>query len=239
MSSSSISCREVWSCAMQCVNIHWQELATLDTATDTVAAGSLVSWFDLWLQELEMLQQDSSVEWFTEPPNTPREHEDLERVRREVPNLTLMTDSDLIWTWHQMWTADIFIMSKSGYSFVPAVVNTGGMIIHAPAAGIRKCKIACAPSHWFEAGDEYGALSHDIKAEIRARMATGAASGAAAGSSPAFTGSAGMLPVPVAAGSTVSSSSLLQPRFGPPIPEGARSPFWGSYRALDLRPQPT
>lgn len=192
----------------------------------------------LWLQELDALQQDSSVEWFTEPPNTPREHEDLARVRREVPNLTLMTDSDLLWTWHQMWTADIFVMSKSGYSFVPAVVNTRGMIIHAPAAGIRKCKIACAPSHWLEAADESGSLSPDIKAEIRGRVLSAVGPGAAAGSSHAFSGSVGMLPAPIAAGSALGSSSLLQPRFGPTVREASNWSGSSSSSSASFYPKP-
>ena len=69
------------------------------------------------MQLLAQKGVDFSVEWFTEPAGSLQEAEELARVRSEVPNLTLLTDSDLLWTWHQMWSADIFIMSKSGYSF--------------------------------------------------------------------------------------------------------------------------
>ncbi|KAF8058936.1 CPK9 [Scenedesmus sp. PABB004] len=125
------------------------------------------------IKELEGLGQDYSVEWFTEPATSVREHEELALIRREVPNLTLLFDSDLLWTWHQMWTADIFIMSKSGYSFVPAVVNANALIIHAPASGIKKCKIACSPSHWFDAENEAGDLGEELVNELQRRAGHG------------------------------------------------------------------
>ncbi|WIA19513.1 hypothetical protein OEZ85_004124 [Tetradesmus obliquus] len=121
-------------------------------------------------QVLQQLQVDFTVEWFTEPSTNEKEHEDMQRVRQEIPNLTLLFDSDLLWTWQQMWSADAFIMSKSGYSFVPAVVNTKGIVIHAPALGIRKCKIACSPSHWFEPADESGALPEELVAAVRQKV---------------------------------------------------------------------
>lgn len=125
------------------------------------------------MQVLDSMNQDYSVEWFTEPSSNPKEHEDMMMVRREVPNLTLLFDSDLLWTWHQMWTADIFIMSKSGYSFVPAIVNSDAIIIHAPASGIKKCKIACSPSHWFDAQDEAGNITDEIVNEVKRRAGSG------------------------------------------------------------------
>lgn len=122
------------------------------------------------MQLLAQKGVDFSVEWFTEPAGSLQEAEELARVRSEVPNLTLLTDSDLLWTWHQMWSADIFIMSKSGYSFVPAVINARGLIVHAPPLGIRKCKIACSPSHWHEPLDQMGALGPNLEAVILDRV---------------------------------------------------------------------
>jgi hypothetical protein len=122
------------------------------------------------LQVLQQLNVDYTVEWFTENSTNAKEHEDMQRVRQEIPNLTLMLDSDLLWTWQQMWSADAFVMSKSGYSFVPAVVNTKGIVIHAPALGIKKCKIACSPSHWFEPVDGAGALPEGVGSALRQKV---------------------------------------------------------------------
>lgn len=121
------------------------------------------------MQVLDSVNQDYHVEWFTEPPSNTKERDDMRRIRSEIPHSTIMYDSDLLWTWQQMWTSDIFIMSKSGYSFVPAIVNVDAIIIHAPALGIRKCKIACSPSHWLEAQDEAGNLPPELVAEVLRR----------------------------------------------------------------------
>jgi hypothetical protein len=124
-------------------------------------------------QVLQQLKVDYTVEWFTENSTNAKEHADMQRVRQEIPNLTLLFDSDLLWTWQQMWSADVFVMSKSGYSFVPAVVNTKGIVIHAPAMGIRKCKIACSPSHWFEPVDGSGALPEGVVSAVQQKVGDG------------------------------------------------------------------
>lgn len=91
--------------------------------------------------------------------------EDLRQIRSDVPNVSVFLDSDLLWNWHQMADADVFVMSVSGYSFVPAVVNAQGLLIHAR----RKPRQWYHPSNWLEPADDNGTLSEPIVREIHRR----------------------------------------------------------------------
>lgn len=122
------------------------------------------------LQMLDTLHRDYTVEWFTEHSTTPEGREDMARVRREVPNLSVHLDTDLLWNWHQMASADVFIMSLSAYSYVPAVVNAKGLIIQPKA--LQRCRQGpggCHPRNWLEPADEKGALGKKIAAEVHRR----------------------------------------------------------------------
>lgn len=124
----------------------------------------------LLLQILDSLHHDYTVEWFTEPSTTPEGREDMARVRREVPNLAVHLDTDLLWNWHQMASADIFIMSLSAYSYVPAVVNAQGLVIRAtPSKRCRGGPGGCHPSNWLEPADNVGVLSDEIIEEVHRR----------------------------------------------------------------------
>ncbi|WIA28209.1 hypothetical protein OEZ86_010770 [Tetradesmus obliquus] len=128
------------------------------------------------IQVCDFLGLDYTVEWFTEAGSTAADHEDLLRVRREIPNLTVLLNSDILWNWHQMASADVFVMSKSAYSMVPAVVNPNALIIRAPPATI--CKVSCQPSSWLLTEDFEGNLSQEALYYVRRRLSGGAAAAA-------------------------------------------------------------
>lgn len=119
-------------------------------------------------QVLTRLGLDYTVEWFTELGTTAADHEDLQRIRRDVPNLAVQINTDLLWNWHQMATADVFVMSKSAYSMVPAVVNPNAVIIRAPAA--MPCAKQCTPSHWLITEDFEGSLSQEALYYVRRQL---------------------------------------------------------------------
>jgi hypothetical protein len=111
---------------------------------------------------------DYTVEWFTEAGSTAAEHEDLQRVRREIPNLSVLLSTDILWNWHQMASADVFVMSKSAYSMVPAVVNPNALIIRAPPATV--CKVSCQPSSWLLTEDFEGNLSKEALYFVKRKL---------------------------------------------------------------------
>ena len=45
---------------------------------------------------------------------------------------TLQLDTDVRMVWHSIMTADVFIMSKSAFSMVPALFNTRGRVVYTP-----------------------------------------------------------------------------------------------------------
>lgn len=47
-------------------------------------------------------------------------------------NYTLRLDTDLLEAWHAMMTADYVVLSKSSFSFVPALLNRNATIIYTP-----------------------------------------------------------------------------------------------------------
>jgi hypothetical protein len=80
-----------------------------------------------------------------------------------VADLTLLLDSDNAWTWRQMATADVFVMSASQYSYVPGVLNTQGLVL-APYNSL------VWPRHWFKAADAVGGLTAAFVAELDRRL---------------------------------------------------------------------
>jgi hypothetical protein len=93
-----------------------------------------------------------------------------------VADLTLLLDSDNAWTWHQMATADVFVMSASQYSYVPGVLNTQGLVLAPYNSSIW-------PRHWLKAADALGGLTEAFVAELDRRLgprldsSTGSSSG--------------------------------------------------------------
>ena len=81
------------------------------------------------LQILDSFNHDYTVEWFTETSGTQEGEAELIQIRQEVPNLSLRLDTDLLWNWHQMAAADVLVMSLSGYTDVPEIVNKDGILI--------------------------------------------------------------------------------------------------------------
>jgi hypothetical protein len=80
-----------------------------------------------------------------------------------VADLTLLLDTDNAWTWRQMATADVFVMSASQFSYVPGVLNTQGLVL-APYNSIFWLR------HWFKAADAAGVLPEAFVAELDRRL---------------------------------------------------------------------
>lgn len=120
--------------------------------------------------ELEAAGAGYTVEWFTEPPTSPEEAADLARLRRSVPAITLLTDSDVLWNWGQLATADVLVMSKSAYSLVPALLNTQGLVLRPPLSTPCTRHDGCTPSGWHLAADTSGTLAPLTLTELRRRL---------------------------------------------------------------------
>lgn len=119
-------------------------------------------------QVLDAAHLDYTVEWYTEASATPDQHEDVATVRKTIPNLTMIFDSDIIWTWENMASADVLVMSLSAFSIVPAIVNSKGLIIRAPPSPIP-CAANTASSQWLEPQHD-GSLTPDIIAQLSSRL---------------------------------------------------------------------
>jgi hypothetical protein len=117
------------------------------------------------------------VEVFIEAPSNQEGQQELDLLRASIPNAVLLVDTDMLWTWQMMATADILVMSNSMFSLSAALMNPNALTMHVPynhysqRVGMFKMK------HWIAPLDENGTLPDAAADAIRQR--TGAARGAA------------------------------------------------------------
>ncbi|KAF6255837.1 hypothetical protein COO60DRAFT_167155 [Scenedesmus sp. NREL 46B-D3] len=124
---------------------------------------------------LEQAGCNYSVEVFIEAPANQEGAEELQLLRTAIPNAVLLVDTDMLWTWQMMATADVLVMSNSMFSLSAALLNPNALTIHVPynhysqRVGMFKMK------HWVSPLDENGTLPDAAGDAIRQRTG-GAAS---------------------------------------------------------------
>ena len=100
------------------------------------------------------------VHIFTEAPNEPTI--DTFPQFGNFPHTYIMGNTDPIWTVGQFALADVFIMSRSGFSYLGAVLNVNGSIIFPPAFWHQPMP------HWLKMRD--GFLMEDDKLAIQNKV---------------------------------------------------------------------
>lgn len=120
-------------------------------------------------QVLEPMGCDYSVEVYIESPSTPESVAELSLLRSSIPNAVLLVDTDMLWSWQMMATADIVVMSNSMFSLSAALMNPNALTIHVPynhyvnRVGMFKMR------HWFSPLNENGTLPSQAIDELRKR----------------------------------------------------------------------
>uniref|UniRef100_A0A383W8L3 Uncharacterized protein n=1 Tax=Tetradesmus obliquus TaxID=3088 RepID=A0A383W8L3_TETOB len=125
---------------------------------------------------LEQAGCDYSVEVFIEAPSNAEGEAELALLRSSIPNALLLVDTDMLWTWQMMATADILVMSNSMFSLSAALMNPNALTIHVPYSHYSQRVGMFKMGHWLAPLDENGTLPGTAADAIRQR--TGAAAGA-------------------------------------------------------------
>lgn len=128
------------------------------------------------MQALEQAGCDYSVEVFIEAPSNAEGEAELALLRSSIPNALLLVDTDMLWTWQMMATADILVMSNSMFSLSAALMNPNALTIHVPYSHYSQRVGMFKMGHWLAPLDENGTLPGTAADAIRQR--TGVAAGA-------------------------------------------------------------
>ncbi|KAF8058943.1 WIN1 [Scenedesmus sp. PABB004] len=123
---------------------------------------------------------DYSVEVYTEAPTTVAGKEELDALVAAIPNAVLQASTDMVWSWQQMATCDVLVMSNSAFSISAALLNPNAFSVFFPGAQVHQSRIELR--HWHTPLDRNGTLSPNSLEVLRRRTApdaTRAAAGAA------------------------------------------------------------
>ncbi|KAF8073262.1 ABCG35 [Scenedesmus sp. PABB004] len=100
---------------------------------------------------LEPLGCDYAMEVYIESPRTPEGEAEIVQLQQEVPNAVMLIDTDMLWSWQMMATADVVVMSNSMFSLSAALLNPNAFSIHVPYKHyinrLRRELISLPPGH--------------------------------------------------------------------------------------------
>lgn len=121
---------------------------------------------------LEPLSRDVLIELYTERPTSADRRRELAALRRAFPAiLTLLVDTDDIWNWQQMASADILVLSLSTYAVVPSLLNPNALVIAPNPVGLDgKPKSFLHMRHWHHTVDHKGALPPEVLQQLQLRF---------------------------------------------------------------------
>jgi hypothetical protein len=123
----------------------------------------------LSLQALEQVGCDYSVEVFIESPVNQEGEEELALLRASLPHAVVLVDTDMLWTWQMMATADVLVMSNSMFSLSAALLNPNALTIHVPYKHYSQRVGMFKMRHWVLPLDENGTLPDAAADAIRQR----------------------------------------------------------------------
>jgi hypothetical protein len=121
------------------------------------------------LQALEQVGCDYAVEVFIESPSNQEGEDELALLRASLPHSVVLVDTDMLWTWQMMATADVLVMSNSMFSLSAALLNPNALTIHVPYKHYSQRVGMFKMRHWVSPLDENGTLPGTAADAIRQR----------------------------------------------------------------------
>jgi hypothetical protein len=111
------------------------------------------------------------IECYTERPTSPTSRKELASLRSTFPSISLLIDTDDLWNWQQMATADILVLSLSTYSVVPSLLNPNALIIGPKPTGLDGSPMSVLRMrHWHSTLDHNGTLPATVLQQVRQRF---------------------------------------------------------------------
>lgn len=108
------------------------------------------------IQVLEEGGCDFSVEIYSETPTSPAGQAELDQLAASIPNAVLQINTDMIWSWQMMASADVLVMSNSAFSISAALLNPNAFNVFFPGAQVHQSRIEMR--HWHTPLDTNGTL---------------------------------------------------------------------------------
>jgi hypothetical protein len=122
---------------------------------------------------------DYAVEIYTEAPSSAAGKAELEQLRAAIPHVVMQVSKDMVWSWQQMATADVLVMSNSAFSISAALLNPNAFNVFFPGAQVHQSRVEM--KHWHTPLDRNGTLSMGALQELKRRVGHPDAAAAAAG----------------------------------------------------------
>jgi hypothetical protein len=129
---------------------------------------SLLLLLLLLLQVLDEAGCDYSVEVYTEAPSSEAGRAELEQLRAGIPHAVLQVSKDMVWSWQQMATADVLVMSNSAFSISAALLNPNAFNVFFPNAQQHQSRVEM--KHWHTPLDRNGTLSMGARQALKLRV---------------------------------------------------------------------
>ncbi|KAF8062660.1 HET-E1 [Scenedesmus sp. PABB004] len=120
------------------------------------------------MQELDEAGCVFSVEVYTEAPGSAEGAAELAALGAALAAPVVLPSADLAWSWQQMATADVLVMSNSAFSLSAALLNPNAFHVYFPNAEPQQFRIPLRT--WARARDAGGALPAPALDELRRRL---------------------------------------------------------------------
>ncbi|KAF6254646.1 hypothetical protein COO60DRAFT_295910 [Scenedesmus sp. NREL 46B-D3] len=108
-------------------------------------------------QVLDEARCDYSVEVYCEAPSSEAGRAELQQLQQAIPHAVLQVSQDMVWSWQQMATADVLVMSNSAFSISAALLNPNAFNVFFPGAQVHQSRVELR--HWHTPLDRNGTLS--------------------------------------------------------------------------------
>ncbi|WIA19534.1 hypothetical protein OEZ85_004143 [Tetradesmus obliquus] len=119
-------------------------------------------------QVLDEAGCDFSVEVYTEAPSSAAGRAELEQLRQAIPHAVMQVSKDMVWSWQQMATADVLVMSNSAFSISAALLNPNAFNVFFPGAQLHQSRVEM--SHWHTPLDRNGTLPSAALQALKRRV---------------------------------------------------------------------
>lgn len=122
---------------------------------------------------LEPLGCEVAIEVYIEAPRTPEGVAEIKLLQEQIPHAVMLVDTEMLWTWQQMATADVVVMSNSMFSMSAALMNPQAVCIHVPYRHYSTRVGMFRLAHWYTPLDENGTLPSALADDLERRVGLG------------------------------------------------------------------
>lgn len=121
-------------------------------------------------QEFERSGCDYSFEVYIEAPLNAEAIAEIKLLRHSIPNAVVMVDTDLLWTWQMMASADVLVLSSSMFSASAALLNPDGVVVQVPEERYSHRAGEFMMGHWLKTASDLGDMTSDMLQRLQARL---------------------------------------------------------------------